>query len=261
MDNQHSSLRHHAATKVYTSRWSRCSNGIRLTCVVGSAPLMSMMRKLWRRSVASLQPTTKMKFPNNDIDSIDRPSQTRSMWRCNINSLRHIVTLPPRWPQNKYSSLGCMQKIQLSVTALHFTRPISPIDGPVHILSIWSSPQEIKCPCQIDTHSNPITMRWGGNVYAAAIIRRPTPQRAISTASYKHTLRWGHQTTHVNNWRNYTSVSYQLFAHSGHRSGRKGKVVALFSKRTPAAKYASSMTDILLHCVKSINAVVGRHRR
>ena len=132
--------------------WSRCRNGIRLTCVVGSAPLMSMMRKLWRPSVASSRPTTKMKFPNNDIDLIHPPPQTRSMWRCNINSLRHIVTLPSRWPQNKYSSLGCMQSIHCPLR-----RCISRAQSHTSMArsTFWafrSSPPEIKCPCQIDTH-------------------------------------------------------------------------------------------------------------
>ena len=182
--------------------WSRCSNGIRLTCVVGSAPLMSMMRKLWRPSVASSWPTTKTKFPNNDIDSIHLTATNT------IDVTMQYQLIAPY----RHAAVAMATK-QILIAGLHavdptvrygaaFHAPNLTIDGPVHILSIWSFTARDQVPVP-DRHTfNPITMRWGGNVYAAAIIRHPTPQRAIITASHKHTLRWGHQTAHVNNWRN-----------------------------------------------------------
>ena len=210
--------------KSTTLEWSRCSNGIRLTCVVGSAPLMSMMRKLWRPSVASLKPTTKAKFPNNDIDWIHRPPQTRSMWRCNINSLRHIVTLPSWWPQNKYSSLGCMHLDHTVRFGAAFHAP--------NLTHRWPGPHFE----HFDHHRQRSSARARSthiesNHYALRRQRLRSGHHPLPNTSNSHpqlpvtNTRCGEaiKRAHINNWINCAECVLSTFAHNGHRSGCKGK--------------------------------------
>ena len=184
------------------NQWLRCWNGIRLTCVVGSAPLMSMMRKLWRPSVASLATNNENEVPKqrhrtnqltatNTID-VTMPYQL-------IAPCRHAAVLMAT-KQILVAGLHAVDHTVRYGAAFHAPNRTHRWPGPHFEHSIITARDQVPVP---DRHTfNVSTMRWGGNVYAAAIISHPTPQRAIQAASHKHTLRWGHQTAHVNNWRN-----------------------------------------------------------